>query len=100
MILTETKTVFLKITGRVQGVWFRGWTKQEVRRLGLSGWVRNLSDGSVEALFHGEENKVNEMIMLCHKGSPASLVTKVEEQRISSLTPPFKDGDFVTLPTY
>lgn len=66
------------ISGRVQGVFFRAYTKEEAERLGLKGWVRNLSDGRVEALFEGEEKAVDEMLKWCHQGSPASVVTKVE----------------------
>ncbi len=66
------------ISGRVQGVFFRAYTKEEADRLGIKGWVRNLPDGRVEALFEGEENQVEEMIKWCHRGSPASVVTKVE----------------------
>ena len=50
------------IRGLVQGVWFRASTKDEADRLGVSGWVRNLSDGSVEAVFEGEKKKVEEIV--------------------------------------
>lgn len=66
------------ISGKVQGVFFRAYTKEEAHRLGLKGWVRNLPDGRVEALFEGEENAINEMIKWCHKGPPSAVVTKVE----------------------
>ncbi|MCS7149572.1 MAG: acylphosphatase [Caldimicrobium sp.] len=75
------------ISGRVQGVFFRAYTKEEAQRLGLKGWVRNLPDGRVEALFEGEPSAVDEMIKWCQKGSPTSVVTKVEV-----LEEPFK-GD-------
>jgi acylphosphatase len=72
------KRIRVLISGRVQGVFFRAYTKEEAERLGLKGWVRNLPDGRVEALFEGEEKAVAEMLKWCHRGSPASVVTKVE----------------------
>ena len=100
--MSENKqtVICVKIIGRVQGVWFRGWTVQEARKLGLSGWVRNSSDGSVEALFAGLEDDVNKMIALCHQGSPSSMVLNIEVQTISANTPSFKEGFFINLPTY
>lgn len=62
------KSVRVLIRGRVQGVGFRAWTAREAGRLGLDGWVRNLSDGRVEAVFAGEDGAVSEMIRLCAKG--------------------------------
>lgn len=72
------KRVRVLISGRVQGVFFRAYTKEEAKRLGLKGWVRNLPDGRVEALFEGEDEAVEKMIKWCHRGSPASKVEKVE----------------------
>ncbi|MFN4196755.1 MAG: acylphosphatase [Caldimicrobium sp.] len=72
------KRVRVFISGRVQGVFFRAYTKEEAEKLGLKGWVRNLPDGRVEALFEGDEKAIEEMIKWCHIGSPASVVTKVE----------------------
>lgn len=71
----------LEITGRVQGVFFRDSTRHEARRLGLTGWVRNLPRGSVEAVFEGEEAKVEEMIRWCHKGPPGAMVREVRVER-------------------
>ncbi|APX25647.1 MAG: acylphosphatase [Rhodobacteraceae bacterium] len=65
------------VTGRVQGVWFRGWTEGEARRLGLTGWVRNRADGTVEALIGGEEDAVAEMLRLFHEGPQAARVSDV-----------------------
>jgi acylphosphatase len=66
------------ISGRVQGVFFRAYTRDKALELGLKGWVRNLRDGRVEAVFEGEKDRVEEMLSWCHKGSPYSRVTNVE----------------------
>ena len=58
----------LVITGLVQGVGFRAWTRREARRRALRGWVRNLSDGSVEALLIGEPEAVEELAEACRRG--------------------------------
>ena len=72
-----TKTVTVKIEGRVQGVYFRAWTDQTARSLGLDGTVQNLRDGNVEAVFSGPAEKVDQMVRLCHDGPKDALVTKV-----------------------
>ncbi|MEW6082513.1 MAG: acylphosphatase [Bacillota bacterium] len=66
------------ISGRVQGVFFRASAREEAQRLSLSGWVRNLPDGRVEALLAGPQDKVNAMIAWCHQGPPSANVTGVE----------------------
>jgi|TARA_B100000315_G_scaffold168807_1_gene157380 acylphosphatase len=68
----------VRITGRVQGVWYRGWTGDEAARRGLRGWVRNRRDGSVEALFGGPAAAVEEMINACRRGPPSAEVVNVE----------------------
>ena len=73
------KTVALRIHGRVQGVWYRGWTVEQARRLGLTGWVRNRSDGTVEAVVHGPVDQVEEMLRLCHDGPPAAKVSRIDQ---------------------
>jgi acylphosphatase len=65
------------IEGRVQGVWFRGWMVERAMGLGLSGWVRNRREGSVEAVFYGEQNKVNKMIEKSYQGPSAASVARV-----------------------
>lgn len=70
----------LRITGRVQGVWYRGATDAEARRLGVVGWVRNLPDGSVEALIEGEPTAVRALVAWCRTGPPGARVTDVLEQ--------------------
>jgi len=66
------------VHGRVQGVWFRASTKDEADRLGVSGWVRNRQDGSVEAVFEGEKKKVEEIVGWCHRGPSGAAVSQVE----------------------
>jgi acylphosphatase len=73
----QQRAVLVRIEGRVQGVWFRGWAVQEAIRRGLSGWVRNRSDGTVEAVFAGPISVVDAMLAACHDGPPSALVTAV-----------------------
>ena len=67
----------LTITGHVQGVFFRAWTRDKARELGISGWVRNCADGSVEAHLEGDESKVRWLIDLIGDGPPGSRVDNV-----------------------
>lgn len=66
--MSDVRTVSAIIRGRVQGVSYRAWTKDKAAGLGLSGHVRNLPDGSVEALFSGPTETVEQMLVLCRKG--------------------------------
>jgi acylphosphatase len=72
------RNVRLRITGRVQGVWYRGWTVETATALGLSGWVRNRSDGSVEAVASGEAADIEKLIAACHRGPPSARVAEVK----------------------
>ncbi len=65
------------VSGRVQGVGYRYSTMDEADRLGINGWVRNLSDGRVEAVFEGSRTVVEEIISWCHKGPTAAVVKDV-----------------------
>ena len=67
----------LFITGRVQGVFFRSCTREEAQKHKLTGWVKNLYDGRVEAVFEGEEEAVQSMISWCHRGPSHAVVTDV-----------------------
>lgn len=73
-------TLRLRITGKVQGVWYRGWTVETARGLGLAGWVRNRADGSVEALAHGPDAAVRELVARCRRGPPAARVDDVRSE--------------------
>jgi acylphosphatase len=66
------------VSGRVQGVYYRSYTQDTARSLGITGWVRNTKGGRVEAVFEGEEEAVLSMVEWCHRGSPSSRVDNVE----------------------
>jgi len=70
----------LFIDGRVQGVFYRGFTQELAESLGLKGWVRNLSDGRVEAVFEGDRDVIESAIRKCYVGPPASRVTNIDIQ--------------------
>jgi acylphosphatase len=82
--------VHVYVSGRVQGVFFRYETRREARKRNVKGWVRNLPDGRVEALFEGEEEKVLELIEFCKHGPPGARVTNVEVEW-GKYTGEFKD---------
>lgn len=71
------KQVHLIVRGRVQGVFFRAATQREARRLGLTGWVRNRPDGSVEMLAEGDEGQLRQLCMWAEKGPSAARVDDV-----------------------
>ncbi|MCC7045556.1 MAG: acylphosphatase [Alphaproteobacteria bacterium] len=74
-----TVSVRVLIQGKVQGVWYRAWTTEQATGRGLSGWVRNRLDGSVEALFHGPAEAVEAMIAACREGPPKARVDHIEQ---------------------
>jgi len=76
--------VYLRIEGRVQGVYFRASTVSEARKLRLTGWVRNSPDGSVEAVAEGEQAQIEELIAWCRQGPPGARVTLVDVRYESS----------------
>ncbi len=71
--------IHVNVKGRVQGVFFRLETKNAAEKIGVNGWVRNKTDGTVEALFEGDEDKVRQAVLWCRKGSGMSLVESVDE---------------------
>ncbi len=89
-----TITRHLVIRGRVQGVWYRESMRREAERLGVTGWVRNRRDGSVEAMLQGEASQVEALIAWAWQGPPAAEVTDVS---IAEGTGVFTD--FQRLPT-
>lgn len=70
-------TVHLLIKGKVQGVFFRAATKDVAEQLKVTGWVRNTDDGDVEAMATGEEDRIKEFILWCHKGPRRAAVSEV-----------------------
>jgi acylphosphatase len=74
----KTQRAHVFISGRVQGVSFRWFTQRKAVELGLTGWVRNLWDGRVEAAFEGEEEAVRQAVTWCHTGEPPARVSHVE----------------------
>jgi acylphosphatase len=72
------KRMRVLITGRVQGVFFRAETERMAKSLNLTGRVQNREDGNVEALFEGEETRVDEMLAWCRNGPPRARVDRVE----------------------
>ena len=76
--MAELRRVRLVVSGRVQGVWYRGSMEEEALRLGVAGWVKNRPDGSVEAVAEGAPQKIEALIAWCWKGPPAASVGNVE----------------------
>jgi acylphosphatase len=74
----DTARAHLFIEGRVQGVCYRFFTRNVAETLGLHGWVRNLRDGRVEALFEGRRDSVEKAIQQCKNGPPGARVTNIE----------------------
>lgn len=70
----------IRIEGKVQGVWFRDWTVQAAQAIGVSGWVRNRTDGSVEVYALGEADLVERLTDRLREGSPASRVDRIDVQ--------------------
>lgn len=79
------------VSGKVQGVWYRASTEKEAKKLGLTGWVRNLSDGRVEVMVCGEPETVNQLLAWLRRGPPLAVVSEVVHQAV-----PWEDHlDFV-----
>jgi acylphosphatase len=74
----ERERAHVHVSGQVQGVFFRDSTRGKAEQLGLAGWVRNLPDGRVEALFEGPSEKVREMVRWCKEGSSHAEVENVD----------------------
>jgi len=76
--MTEMKRMHVIISGRVQGVFFRARTSETALALKLTGWVRKLHDGSVEAIFEGDDKNVEAMLEWCREGPPHAIVKHVD----------------------
>ena len=85
------RTLSITITGRVQGVGFRYWVLDEATTLGLSGWVRNRRDGSVEAVISGPSDRIDAMLARCRRGPAAARVDDITVADSSDTAPsPFE----------
>jgi len=76
--MTDRTRAHVFVTGRVQGVFYRATTRDQARERGVDGWVKNLDDGRVEAVFEGPEDAVAAMVEWCHEGSDRARVEDVE----------------------
>ena len=85
--MVDAATVRMRISGRVQGVFYRAWATEHARALRLKGWIRNRSDGSVELLADGEADKVDRFIALCRQGPPAAQVDHVAIEHVDEQAP-------------
>jgi acylphosphatase len=74
----STKRVRVRIRGRVQGVFFRAEAQERAESLGIAGWIRNAEDGSVEAAFEGDEERVRSLVDWCRRGPAGAKVDDVE----------------------
>lgn len=72
------KRLHVVVRGRVQGVYFRASARDRARQLGVTGWVRNCADGSVELVAEGTTERLAQLLTWCHGGPPGALVTDVE----------------------
>lgn len=76
--MDSVRTVHVRVEGRVQGVGYRAWVESTALAMGLTGWVRNRRDSSVELVLQGAPEDVADMLRRCEHGPPAAHVTKVE----------------------
>lgn len=79
---TAVETLAVQVTGKVQGVGYRIATVRRAHSLGITGWVRNLDDGSVEALLQGPHDRIDEMLSWLRMGPPAARVSHVEANEV------------------
>jgi acylphosphatase len=87
--MSERTRAHVHVSGKVQGVYFRATTRDEAEKRGVDGWVRNLDDGRVEAVFEGAEDDVAELVEFCHEGPSAA---RVEDVSVSHEQPAGEDG--------
>lgn len=88
---TNKKIIQVNISGQVQGVFYRVFIAKKAQSLGVTGWIKNLNDGRVEAIFIGTKGQLNKMIKWCLQGSTGSKVEGIEKTREKPLS--FKDKE-------
>ncbi len=88
--MSNVKSVHVVVTGRVQGVFYRRWTQERARTLGVSGWVRNREDGAVEAVLSGAGSAVDALLTECRDGPPAARVEAVNVREADPVEGPFE----------
>lgn len=76
--MSEPVQAHVYVSGTVQGVYYRASTKEQADQRSVNGWVKNLADGRVEAIFEGNEAAVNELVEWCHNGPKRASVTDVD----------------------
>lgn len=76
--MNEKVRVHIVVSGRVQGVFFRSETQEKAKELGLTGWVKNLAEGRVEAVFEGERDKVEQLVEWAKKGPSGAIVEHLD----------------------
>jgi acylphosphatase len=91
----DRRCLHVIVSGRVQGVGYRAWVERQAAARGLDGWVRNRRDGTVEAVFAGDEDDLSSMIAACRSGPAAAGVADLALTEIDDLPSP----GFATLPT-
>lgn len=87
--MTDRTRAHVFVSGNVQGVYFRATTRDTASEYDVDGWVRNLDDGRVEAVFEGPEEDVERMVEFCHEGSSAA---RVEDVDVTYESPKEEDG--------
>ena len=90
------KSIYVTVTGKVQGVGYRAWCAGHAERLGLHGWIRNRLDGSVEAIYHGRCERVDEMVRLSGQGPRWANVTDI----LATPCDPPEVAGFLRRPSY
>jgi acylphosphatase len=79
------KRIHIKIYGRVQGVWFRKWAQSKAQELGISGWVKNESNGSLSLQAEGNEAGLSRLVEECHEGPEKAIITDLTTKDIASV---------------
>lgn len=88
-------TIHFKVIGRVQGIGYRRWAEDIASKMGLSGWVRNAADGSVEIMAKGNQEVISQFLQKCQKGPAFSMVLGIQPVAIPTAAPaPIEDGVF------